>query len=227
MFIVFEGLDGSGSTTQARLLSEYLENQGKKTVLTKEPTTRVIGSLIREYLQGKYTTSSKALQLLYASDRADHLSAVITPALQEKKIVISDRYFYSSIAFGSENEEDFLFLQTLYETFLKPDLIIFLRLDPKTCIERIIKRGQKRELFEHQEKLERVLTFYDRIFSQLQNVLIIDASEDLEKIAQKIQAIVIPSEAEESLRALRNTEHGTKGSFDSLSLAQDDDILVI
>ncbi len=102
-FIVFEGLDGSGQSTQAQLLKNYLEKEKNiSPVLTKEPTRETpIGVLIRQVIQKEISVSPTALQLLFCADRSEHLEKVIKPALENGQWVISDRYFYSTMAFGS------------------------------------------------------------------------------------------------------------------------------
>ena len=103
-FIVFEGLDGAGTTTQIKNLARYYEFNKRQYCITNEPTSNPIGVLVRSVLQKKVVTTPDALALLYAADRSDHLynpSYGITRMLEEGKIVMSDRYFYSSIAYQS------------------------------------------------------------------------------------------------------------------------------
>ena len=101
-FIVFEGLDGSGQSTQAALLRDFLIKNGQEVVLTKEPTKdSLAGQKIREVLNKNTEVSPMYLQGLFAEDRKEHLDKVIVPALKNGMIVISDRYFFSSFAFGS------------------------------------------------------------------------------------------------------------------------------
>src|SRR3989344_8642736 len=99
-FIVFEGLDGSGLSTQSFELRNFLMKQGHQVVLTKEQTDGLIGGLIKSCLKKEWKTSLLTLQLLFTADRAHHISNEIEPSLAEGKFVISDRYFFSTIAFG-------------------------------------------------------------------------------------------------------------------------------
>ena len=190
MFIVFEGLDGSGSSTQAALLAENLEKLNKKVVQTKEPTTGTIGRLVREYLQHKHSTSPKALQLLFASDREDHLHTLVRPNLAEGKIVISDRYLHSSIAFGARSDEEFNWLNDLYEDFQKPDLVFLLKVLPEECMKRIKGRGSEIELFEKEEVLRRVWENYAQLAQENDNIVLIDGMQSIEEIEQQILNIV-------------------------------------
>jgi dTMP kinase len=107
MFIAFEGLDGSGSSTQSRILAEKLEAKGHKVLLTKEPTKDTpIGGLIREVLQRKLPATPEGLQFLFSADRAEHLKRDIEPALANGKVVITDRYMFSTIAYGALDIEN-------------------------------------------------------------------------------------------------------------------------
>ena len=143
MFIAFEGLDGSGSSTQSSRLAEKLEKSGRPTLLTKEPTgdTR-IGKIIREILQHKWTVSPEGLQLLFSADRAEHLNNKIEPALKNGQVVITDRYFFSTIAYGAM-EVDFEWLKGLSKNFRIPDITFLFKLDPQECIKRIVGRGSE------------------------------------------------------------------------------------
>ena len=95
-FIVFEGLDGSGLSTQSTMLKEYLLKIGRKTVLTKEQTDNFIGGLIKSSLKEQIRISPLTLQLMFVADRSHHLDSEIEPALKEGKIVISDRYLLTN-----------------------------------------------------------------------------------------------------------------------------------
>ncbi|MCX6758650.1 MAG: dTMP kinase [Candidatus Nealsonbacteria bacterium] len=100
-FIVFEGLDGSGKSTQAEYLVKKLKQDAAKFHKTFEPTQYLIGGLIRSFLGNDWKSSADCLQLLFAADRAYHLEKEIFPALEKKLIVVSDRYFFSSFAYGA------------------------------------------------------------------------------------------------------------------------------
>ena len=124
-FIVFEGLDGAGSSTQIELLSRSLKKRGSDAIVTKEPTNNIVGGIIRGQLTGDWKSSMECLQLLFAADRAHHLERLILPALKDKKVVLSDRYFFSTVAFGSlDIDKDWLL--ALNSRFVLPDLTILL-----------------------------------------------------------------------------------------------------
>ena len=190
-FIVFEGLDGSGLSTQAKLLKEYLENRGIKTVLTKEPTKNSsIASKIHQVLSHQIEIDSLQLQKLFAQDRREHLENLIIPSLKEGKFVISDRYFFSSFAFGSEKEEDLEKIIELNKDFLMPDLVLLLKVRPKVCIERIKKRGEEIKLFEKEEKLEKVWKNYQKLVDMFDVIKVIDGEQEIDKVQREVVGIV-------------------------------------
>lgn len=190
MFIVFEGLDGSGSSTQSKLLADKLTEAGKSALLTKEPTNETpIGKLIRGALQHQWEASPEGLQLLFAADRAEHLKDEIEPALADGKVVISDRYLLSTLAYGSLNV-DLEWLKELNKHFRTPDLTFLFKLDPEICIERIQGRGQDFELFEKKEMLEKVWQGYEAAAQHYENVHIIDASRSIEEIGEEVWQVI-------------------------------------
>ena len=135
-FIVVEALDGSGASTQVEFLAKNVEELGQRVHITKEPTNNLIGGLIRGALTKEWKPSLECLQLLFAADRAHHLQREVIPSLQEGRMVISDRYFFSTIAFGSL-EVDEKWLQGLNERFLLPDLTILIKVSPQEGVRRI------------------------------------------------------------------------------------------
>lgn len=186
MFIAFEGLDGSGSSTQSKLLAERLEKNGYSALLTKEPTTGThVGNLIREILQHKWSISPEALQLLFCADRAEHLKNEIEPGLKNGQVVISDRYLFSTLAYGGLNV-DMNWLKTLNQFFRLPDLTFLFKLDPHQCIERIAGRGSHFELFERTDKLTKIWLNYEKILGEFTNIQLIDASTSIDEIGEEI-----------------------------------------
>lgn len=190
-FIVFEGPDGSGQTTQANLLKDYLEKKGFEMVLTKEPTLDSgAGREVRRILNEEITVPPTYLQELFAEDRAEHLRHTIVPSLKSGKIVISDRYLLSSLAFGTADGATLNYLIRLNKEFLEPDLTFLLKVPPKTCIERIKKRGIKQTLFEKEKQLEKVWNVYKKLARRFANIVVIDGEKSIEEIHQKIRQIV-------------------------------------
>jgi len=185
-FISFEGLDGSGCSTQAQLLERHFKLRKRAVLLTKEPTNNLIGGLIRGQLTHEWKSSMECLQLLFAADRAHHLEKEINPALKKNFVVISDRYKLSSIAYGSL-EADQEWLKKINEKFRDPDLTILLKVSPETCIKRIKSRPSF-ELFEESEKLAKIWKVYESFVSE--NVVLVDGEKPIEEVHDKIVQIV-------------------------------------
>jgi dTMP kinase len=187
-FIVFEGLDGSGQTTQAKNLGNFLINKGYKILLTKEPTKdNIFGKKIDDILHHRAKVSPIELQKIFTKDRKWHLENVIEPALKESKIVISDRYFFSTFAFGGINL-DMEELIKMNDDYLLPDLTIFLDVKAKTCVERIMKRGEEVAFFEKQKKLEKVYKNY-KLLTKRFPIEAINSERKIKEIAKDIQKI--------------------------------------
>jgi len=191
-FIVFEGLDGSGQSTQASLLKDFLIKEKIDVVLTKEPTlTSSAGQKIKEILDEKSTISPEQLQLLFTEDRREHLEKVIIPALKMGQYVISDRYFFSTFAYGTAEGLDLEWLIKINNDFLLPDLTFLLKVRPEICLERIQKRGLGIKLFEKKEKLSRVWQVYEILPQRFQNIYLVDGEKSIEEVFKEIKEIVI------------------------------------
>lgn len=188
--IVFEGLDGAGLSTQSALLAEHLRCANKAVLLTKEPTTSPIGELIRSALKRDRKFQLYALQLLFAADRAEHLEAEIEPALEEKKIVISDRYILSSLAFGSVDNDFLSSLKKMNSRFRKPDLTIIIDTPPRVCLDRIVRNRDNVELFEEEKWLEKVRKQFLALKNYFDNTFIVAGDRAKNEIATEIQGIV-------------------------------------
>ena len=190
-FIVFDGLDGSGQSTQAGLLRDFLVGKGLEVVLTKEPTKdSQTGKNIREALDKKIKISPKELQALFSEDRREHLKNLIIPALQQNSIVISDRYFFSTFAYGVSDGLDLAWLMELNNAFLVPDLTFILKVRPEVCFERIKKRGSAQTLFEETQKLEKVWQTYAILPNHIENVYIIEGERPINEIFEEIKSQV-------------------------------------
>ena len=189
MFIVFEGIDGAGLTTQSILLETYLKKKGYKTLLTKEPTNGLIGGLIRAALKKEWKTTNEVLQLLFSADRAHHLNEEIIPALKEGKIVISDRYFLSTIAYGMIDMEE-RWLKTINSRFIVPNIIIILDIPPEISIERIKSSRFGFEVFEEKEKLEKIRKNFLKLSKEYKNCYVVDASKSIEDVHKEVIDIV-------------------------------------
>lgn len=189
-FIVIEGLDGSGQTTQIALLEKYLKEKGHKVHLTFEPSQNIIGGLIKGLLTNQWKLSNTGMQLLFCVDRAHHLESEVMPAIEQGNIVISSRYYFSTMAYGAlDNDLDWL--MKLNEKFPQPDLAFFLKVSPKECIRRITNSRFRQEFFEKVKKLEKVLKNYLKIFGsgKFQNVFVIDGEQSITEVAGQIAKI--------------------------------------
>ncbi len=194
-FIVFEGLDGSGQSTQASKLVDYFNEKNQifkfghtGAHLTKEPTSGIIGGLIRSQLSYDWKSSQECLQLLFAADRAYHLEKEILPLLERGVTVVCDRYFFSSCAFGAL-EADQKWLLKINENFLLPDLIFLLAVSSKICIERIKRNRFEINLFEKEEILKNVWEKYLILAHQNKNTHIINGERPINEIFEEIKEI--------------------------------------
>ncbi|MBI2042328.1 MAG: dTMP kinase [Candidatus Nealsonbacteria bacterium] len=189
-FIVIEGLDGSGQTTQTALLKDFLEKNGFPVLSTKEPTMdSEAGKKIRAILDEKVSIESMELQKLFTEDRRQHLANRIVPALQAGQMVISDRYYFSTFAFGASDGLGLEELIAMNDEFLLPDLTIVLQVSPAVCIARIQKRGTPVTLFEKEQKLARVWQTYAMMPKRFPNVHVVDGERPIEEIAEEIKQL--------------------------------------
>jgi len=156
-FIVIEGLDGSGKTTQARLLVKKLQ-RSHNAVYTTEPSVGKIGSFIRERcLYGEKRLDSAVEALLFAADRVEHIQNEVVPALNEGKLVVSDRYVYSSLAYQGSAGLNIDWINVINKHALKPDLAIFINVTPEIVLERL---NRKKSIMENLETQRAVRQLY-------------------------------------------------------------------
>lgn len=189
-FIVFEGLDGSGQSTQANLLYDWFKKRGDKVFLTKEPTVNTqTGIKIRKILQRKEKLGAAELQKLFIQNRTEHLTDLIIPGLKEGAAFISDRYFLSTCAFGGINL-DIDWLIGMNNDFITPDITFFLDVSPEICLERIGKRGQGFEFFEEKEKLTHVRENYLFLITKFENVFLIDGELSKTKVFNQVLKLI-------------------------------------
>lgn len=191
-FVVFEGLDGAGKTTQIKMLTDYFNGDKFGFCLKNviEPTQLLIGGLIRSRLLGDWQSSPDALQLLFAADRADHLQKEIFPALRGNALVVCDRYSFSTIAYGAI-DCDFDWLVGINSSFLVPDLTIFLDVPVKECAIRMGRERGSIELFEKISTLEKVGRNYRTVIEKFQNnanIKIINGNRKKEEIFEDVFA---------------------------------------
>ena len=189
-FIVFDSLDGAGNSTQVKLLADNLNKIGKRTHITKEPTSGLIGGLIKSQLTHDWKSSQICLQLLFSADRAYHLEKEVVPLLKKGINVISDRYFFSTMAYGNLEINDLDWLIEINKKFILPDLTFFLKVSPRICIERIKKDRFEITLFEKEKVLEKVWQNYEILAKKFKNVFVIDGERSVDEISEEIRDIV-------------------------------------
>ncbi len=186
VFIVLEGLDGCGKSTQAKLLYEWLKKEGYNALITAEPTRNEIGRCIRKILSGKKRYNPKTLSYLFISDRHEHLEKEIKPALDNKKIVICERYYHSTIAYQAAQGIDMEYLIELnsfaMDPEIKPDLVIFLDVKPDIAAS----RTSTGEIFENEKFLRGVRENYLR----LDNLTRIDGNRPIEEVFSDMKKVV-------------------------------------
>ena len=200
LFIVFEGIDSSGKTTQAELLKEYFINQKEQVTISPEPSTGIIGNMIRQALKQRIVFSEnrdlfdEQMAYLFAADRHDHLYNDVDGVfklIKDKYHVISTRYYFSSLAYNCETPEKFSFIQKLNDRFPNPDLTIYIDIPIKVSLKRLQERSLK-EIYETERKLTTVREQYQQIFAEYQGKLIsIDGTTDVQEIHQQIIDFII------------------------------------
>lgn len=172
-FIAVEGIDGSGKTTQAERIVDILKKKGYKAVYTKEPTTGIFGRIFREeILSGKVKVPPVSIQYLGAADRGMH-QVEIQEELKKGKIVITDRYFWSAIAYGVADMGTIksnlnyyttaLSALSFYHRFLRPDITFFLEIPIKEALNRIGGSQKHNEIYDNEEKLKNIYKAYNMI----------------------------------------------------------------
>jgi len=194
MFIVMEGIDGCGKTTQAKLLYEWLIKEGHDVLLTAEPTSSIIGKCLKTILSSGVQIDPHALALLFTSDRYEHIKKEIEPALRDKKIVISERYYHSTIAYQAAQgvDREWLIDINSFAIEKKPDIAFLLDIPPESAIPKIQEKDKKfREAI---DRLDREIEAARKFFQNNRKAL-------YGKLQQK-QAIKRIIESEKRLREL-------------------------
>lgn len=191
LFIVFEGIDGSGKTTLIEMLKDVLEQQTYSIVVLKEPTNETdAGKKIREsYVTGR-VPFEKELQW-FIDDREWNVNTNIKPALEAKSIILQDRYFFSTACYqGVRNNNNWSSIIELNRSkFPEPDLTIVIDVEPEIALKRITKDRVKENSFEALENLRNVRNLFLEVINNdpIGNYLLIDGSDSLEEISEEIQ----------------------------------------
>ena len=188
MLINLEGIDGCGKSTQSQLLMDEFEKSDEKTILLKEPTNGKYGRKLWEMLSGKIEATTEEILELFVMDRKEHVDQKINPALNEGKIVLMDRYYYSTMAYQAAAGIDVKRIRKDNEFAPKPDIVLIFDLPADLAMKRV--RGHSvADVFEKEEHLEKVRKAY----LNLENdplVRIIDATRTPEEIFDEVWKLV-------------------------------------
>jgi len=185
IFIVVEGLDGSGKTTQAKVLASRLR-RNHKALYTAEPSRGKVGIFIRNrILYGEKRPSTIVEALLFAADRVEHVQNEVQPALEEGQIVVSDRYLYSSLAYQGSAGLSIQWIESINQHALKPDLALFIDVDPEEVFHRLKRR---KSVMENLETQRRVREIYLK-FVEKGDLVRIDGDQTKSQVADEIYAI--------------------------------------
>jgi dTMP kinase len=192
-FIALEGIDGSGKSTQAPLLVEKLKSKGVDAMMTKEPTSGPIGQFIYKILWGDIKLPPESMQYLFVADRASH-EEEIEEHLQKGGVIITDRYFWSSVAYGIVDMKavgDYSLaaysILSFYHQFIVPDMTFYLDIDPMVAYERIQASGKKKELYKTPEKLPKIKDGYSFLLEKFpEQFTILKAERSIEEVTEEI-----------------------------------------
>ena len=198
-FVVLEGIDGSGTTTQVARLADRLRGMRVAVRATREPSDGPIGNLVRQVLTGRVVAPGwrapgwATMALLFAADRMDHVESEIGPFLAADGVVVSDRYDASSLAYqsvtsGIEGKDAVEWIRLLNRHVRRPDLTIVLDLAPELAAERRVQRGDAAQLYEQSEMQRELALFYKDLAKHLpkDRIAIIDASGPIEDVHARV-----------------------------------------
>lgn len=189
LFIVIEGIDGTGKSTQAKRLAEWFQSEGREVVLSREPTDGPWGKKLRESASTGRLAPDEEVEY-FLNDRHQHVEEVISPALAAGKVVILDRYYFSMMAYQGARGFDPQAIRRKNEAFAPvPDLLLLLDLDVDDALQRIGVRGDTANEFEKRGNLERCR----EIFLSLQDepfVTVIPTEGTLDEVTERILSAV-------------------------------------
>ncbi len=187
-FICIEGVDGCGKTTQAKILVRNLRRRGFDAVYTTEPSVGQVGKLIRRFVLARQKRVSTALEaLLFAADRVDHGYEEVKPLLKLGKIVVCDRYVYSSLAYQGAAGLDLGWIDRINEFALKPNLALFLDVAPEMVMGRLKK---KKSVMETVQNLKKVRAVYLKLVQE-QRLIALDGNQSVEEVSKSVLKTVL------------------------------------
>jgi dTMP kinase len=191
-YVVFEGLDGSGTTTQWKMLQDWMQSKSFPVIAVKEPTNGPIGKLIRSYLSGEYAASQEVLAKLFAADRWEQMYKVggILEHLQKGNWIVSDRCLVSSLAYQSLSIP-FREVLSLNKGILLPSIIFYLDIDPQIGMHRVAQRKNDLEIFESVELQIQIRKQYLKSLNYMKkygvDVVFLSGAHSVESIHEKIK----------------------------------------
>lgn len=199
-FIVFEGIDGAGTSTQIKKL---VESNPDLFVATAEPTTGETGKFLRKMLAGDFTVDEKTNAYLFAADRCEHIfgKGGVKELCENGKIVVSDRYFFSSMAYQSVSCGEEL-PKLLNSPFPLPEYLFFFEINPEISLARVNSRNEKKEIYEKLDVQKKIAAQYEKVISSYEKdssasgmkIIRINAADSIENIAALIKEKISHSE---------------------------------
>lgn len=206
LYIVLEGINASGKSTQLELLKKYFEEKGKTVVITSEPNDNLaIGKMIREIITKTRDVPSAALQYLYTADRIVNHETIIVPALQKGHIVLSSRSFWSAIVYGildtgadyTKPNMDLLLcaqgILSMYHQIMISDITFYLDVSLETVLKRMEQMGKPRDIYEDREKLSQLIEGYNWMVGQFNDVFTrVNSEKSVEEVTNDMLAKIDP-----------------------------------
>lgn len=202
LYIAFEGVDGSGKTTQATALQKFFEEQNQKVVVTSEPKVDLPGGdLIMQFFRGEVDVSGQAFQYWMSANRAINQDTIVLPALKRGEVVITDRCYWSAIpyglmdnnvAFNKKEAQLMLVTQGLlshYHQFISPDIVFYIDISPEVGLSRSLAKKGRREgdVYEKKDKLEQVVRGYRWLTREFSREFVtIDGERDTKEVTAKV-----------------------------------------
>lgn len=198
LFIALEGIDGSGKSTQARLLNKNLSDKGLKTYLSSEPTDHEIGKLIRDIFNHKTDAEQHSIAALFVADRLQHIlnhKNGLLQKIKEGNTLICDRYYFSSYAYHSVlvDMDWVIGMNKICAELIKPDITVFIDVTPEICMERIRAKRESLEMYETLQNLINVRRNYFTAFEKLsstEHITVIDGNRPETVIAEEILSVI-------------------------------------
>lgn len=187
-FISIEGLDGCGKSTHARLLARWLRSKGYQVVTTDEPTNGVFGKMVKRVLRGELKLPITAEALLFAADRIQHVANIIGPSLKEGKIVVSERYVHSSLAYQSARGLPISWIRGINSYVPRPNLTILIDVPPEVSLSRI---GSRRlDTFEGDLKLQKLVRRSYLRIAEEEGLKVVNGARPRDEVQAELRELV-------------------------------------